>query len=500
MERLAKTKVKWFYLLSGLFILLNSLLVLKEYFWGIYIPVVIIVGLMYIFWLDKLLLFIVFLTPLAINIADKEMGIGISVPTEPLLLGVLLLFFLKTIFNGNFDKNIIKHPVSLALFFSLFWILVTSITSSFPLVSFKFLLARLWFVVPFYFLGIVLFKNVRNITRFNWLYAFALVIVIAYTTIQHSSYGFAEEQGHWVMKPFYNDHTAYGSILAFFLPVFVGYTFNTAKSRTYRLYAGFIALILLIALYLSYSRAAWVSIAAIIIVASLIVFKVKMRYILTCLIVLVSAFYAFQSDIMFVLEKNKQDSSENFVEHIKSIYNISSDASNLERINRWQSAFRMFDERPIVGWGPGTYQFNYAPFQRSQDRTIISTNAGDLGNAHSEYIGPLAEQGVLGLVTTLILMVTVLYTGIKVYQKAKNKEIKLYSLVAVLSLVTYFVHGLLNNFLDTDKASIPFWGFFAMIVAMDLYHKDKEEIPIEKSVDDRLDIDTSETETSKLTE
>jgi len=203
---------------------------------------------------------------------------------------------------------------------------------------------------------------------------------------------------------------------------------------------------------------------------------------------------------MFVLEKNKQDSSENFVEHIKSIYNISSDASNLERINRWQSAFRMFDERPIVGWGPGTYQFNYAPFQRSQDRTIISTNAGDLGNAHSEYIGPLAEQGVLGLVTTLILMVTVLYTGIKVYQKAKNKEIKLYSLVAVLSLVTYFVHGLLNNFLDTDKASIPFWGFFAMIVAMDLYHKDKEEIPIEKSVDDRLDIDTSETETSKLTE
>jgi O-antigen ligase len=189
------------------------------------------------------------------------------------------------------------------------------------------------------------------------------------------------------------------------------------------------------------------------------------------------SFYTFQNEILHVLEKNKQDSSENFVEHVKSIYNISSDPSNLERINRWQSAFRMFDERPLFGWGPGTYQFVYAPFQRSQERTVISTNAGDLGNAHSEYIGPLAEQGIIGLASIFFLVITVLYTGIKVYQKAKSKEIKLYSLVTVLALITYFVHGVLNNFLDTDKASIPFWGFFAMIVAMDLYHKDVREKP-----------------------
>jgi O-antigen ligase len=480
---LTKIKVKWFYLLSGLFILLNSLLIVKEYYIGIFIPVLIIVGLMYIFWLDKLLLFIVFLTPLAINIADQELGIGVSIPTEPLLVGILLLFFLKTIFNGNYDRKILTHPVSWVIYISLFWILITSITSELPLVSFKFLLARLWFVVPFYFLGIALFKNAKNITHFNWLYVSALAIVIIYSTAQHSIYGFAEKQGHWVMKPFYNDHTAYGGILAFFVPVFVGYTFNKSRSKTYRVYAAILSGLLVMALYLSYSRAAWVSIAAIIIVALLIVFKIKLRWVLTAVIVLVSSFYVFQTEILHVLEKNKQDSSENVVEHIQSIYNISSDASNLERINRWQSAFRMFDERPFFGWGPGTYQFIYAPFQRSQERTIISTNAGDLGNAHSEYIGPLSEQGFPGLIIVLGLMVVILITGIRVFHQAKNKEIKLYSLITVLALCTYFVHGLLNNFLDTDKASIPFWGFFAMIVAMDLYHKDKEEIYPEKEVD-----------------
>lgn len=479
-------KIKWFYLLSGLFLLLNSLFLVKELYWGFLIPLAIIIGLMYIFWLDKLMLLIVFATPLSVNIADSELGIGISLPSEPLMVGVMLLFILKTLFNGRYDTKILKHPVTIVILINLLWLLITSITSEIPLVSFKFLAARLWFIIPFYFLGIALFKDVKNITRFNWLYVAALVIVVIYTTYLHSAYGFAEKQGHWVMKPFYNDHTAYGGILAFFLPVFVGYAMNAAKSKTYRFYAFIVVAILLGALYLSYSRAAWVSVVVALMVMVLIVYKIKFRWILAAVLIFVGSFYAFQDQILYSLEKNKQDSSANFVEHVQSIYNISSDASNLERINRWQSAFRMFGERPLVGWGPGTYQFIYAPFQRSKERTIISTNAGDMGNAHSEYIGPLSEQGVLGLLSILSLIVVILITGIRVYRNAKNKEIRLISLLSVLALVTYFIHGLLNNFLDTDKASVPFWGFFAIIVALDLYHKDK--ITIEEPVSDDVEM------------
>ncbi len=469
-------KIKWFYILSGIFILLNTVLVVKEIYLGIAVPLLFVIALMYLFWLDKLLLLIVFVTPLAINISDSELGIGISIPSEPLMVGVLILFVLKTLFNGQYDKKILSHPVTIAVFFSLSWLLITSITSSMPLVSFKFLAARLWFIVPFYFLGILLFKDVKNISRFKWLYAAALIIVIIYTTIHHSSYGFAERQGHWVMKPFYNDHTAYGAILAFFVPVFVGFMFNYERSRTYRFYAGVVSLILILALYLSFSRAAWVSVAAAIGVAVLVVYRIKFRWIAIVLIAAIASFYTFKTEILYVLEKNKQDSSANFIEHVQSIYNISSDASNLERINRWQSAIRMFGERPVFGWGPGTYQFVYAPFQRSKERTIISTNAGDLGNAHSEYIGPLSEQGVPGLISIIWIASAALITGIRVYRNARNREIRLYSLVSVLALVTYFIHGFLNNFLDTDKASVPFWGFIAMIVAMDLYHKDSVEV------------------------
>ena len=141
------------------------------------------------------------------------------------------------------------------------------------------------------------------------------------------------------------------------------------------------------------------------------------KWILTTLILVIGLFFAFQQQIIDRLEKNKQDSSANFVEHVKSIANIRTDASNLERINRWQAALRLYKERPIVGWGPGTYQFIYAPYQLSKEKTIISTNAGDKGNAHSEYIGPLAERGLLGTILIVLIFSFSIYYGFRVFRQ-----------------------------------------------------------------------------------
>jgi putative inorganic carbon (HCO3(-)) transporter len=37
--------------------------------------------------------------------------------------------------------------------------------------------------------------------------------------------------------------------------------------------------------------------------------------------------------------------------------------------------------------------------------------------------------------------------------------------------MTYWTHGFLNNFLDMDKASLPVWGFTALIVYFDQYRQ-----------------------------
>jgi len=79
------------------------------------------------------------------------------------------------------------------------------------------------------------------------------------------------------------------------------------------------------------------------------------------------------------------------------------------------------------------------------------------------------------MLSLLIIVITTIITGIRVHMKARSRSVKFFSLGILIGLMTYYIHGVLNNFLDTDKASALFWGFTAMLVAMDVYHVEREE-------------------------
>ncbi len=206
---------------------------------------------------------------------------------------------------------------------------------------------------------------------------------------------------------------------------------------------------------------------------ALIRLKISLRLFLGGMVLVLGGLWATQDQWMRIFTKNDTVSSDNFSEHVQSVSNVSTDASNLERINRWMSALRMFEARPHTGWGAGTYQFQYAPFQHSAEMTIISTNEGNMGNAHSEYIGPLAEQGWPGLLFVVVLLWALFRTGFRVVHALPDGQDRSLALMALLGLVTYFVHGVLNNFLDMDKAAVLVWGSAALLVYLDLSLKEK---------------------------
>ncbi len=467
----------WGILIS--FIALNSIMLALEIYYIPLLPAVLLFLTLAIVAADKYLLVIVFFVPVSVPLSRLVEGLSIDMylPTEPLLAGLLLLYMLKYLMADRIDLKVLRHPVTLAIYFHLGWLFITCLTSTDLILSFKMLVSRLWFIVGFYLLATQLFRQEKRMHTYVWLIVISFTGVIIYALFNHMQYGLDNQvMAHRVASPFYKDHTSYGASLGFLLPVLAG-LFLLIKRENINSRSLMVLLILLyvFATVVSYTRATWLSILASIGFWAILKLKIRFEIVLVGAAILVGLFFSVRTEMMIQLEQNRVESSGEFSDHVQSISNITTDQSNLERLNRWSCALRMWQDKPFFGFGPGTYQFEYGRYQRSYEKTRISTDFGTMGTAHSEYFGPLAETGVFGLLSILLVIGTTLYTGIRVYLTSKKRSIRIFSLAVLVGLVSYYLHGLLNNFLDTDKISVLFWGFTAMLVAMDIYHRDLPE-------------------------
>ncbi len=460
----------WFWPLALAVVVLNSYLIYTDQWLFSLTPFALIIGFLALFRFDFAVMVIALCAPLSFNIEYITDGkIGLFIPTEPLLAMCLVLIIAKQIFRPFIDKAILNHPISWAIYAYLFWIAMTTITSTDVLVSFKYLVVRLWFLVPVLIFGAHLFLKKENIRLFFWLYALGMSAVILYTLVNHSLYGFGEKEGHWVMWPFFKDHTGYGAMVAFTIPILIGFYYSKKHSLLTQIAVVGLIILAFVGVYFSYTRAAWLSLFAAAGVWALIKFKIPFKYLAGLGIVVLLGVALNWDKINMEMARNKSEhTTEQFGERLESATNVTTDASNLERINRWTAAWNMALARPVFGFGPGTYAMEYAPYQNPENYTIISTNFGNMGNAHSEYLGPMSEMGFPGLIIMLVLVALIFYKGITLYIRHPEGEYKTILLSLILALVTYFVHGFLNNYLDTDKAAVPIWGAVAAIIALEI--------------------------------
>ena len=75
----------------------------------------------------------------------------------------------------------------------------------------------------------------------------------------------------------------------------------------------------------------------------------------------------------------------------------------------------------------------------------------------------------IALIIFILLIAIVSQTSANYIKRTAIRSNRILARGALLGLVTYWVHGVLNYFLDTEKASVPFWGFIAILVALQIY-------------------------------
>lgn len=452
------------------------------------IPFGLITGMIFLFFRKFLFAFLCFTLPYSHETRFSTINFNISFPGET-LIGLLAIWGTYCIvFKGKEERKIWSHPITWIIL--VYWAVsgMTSMTSSMKGVSIKSFVLLTAYLVVFYYLLVrfILRKEIKPLQPYTW-YSVLLFFLVIYITYIHSLFGFDKSTAAFVAKPYFSDHTIYGACLAFVMPFTFGLYWH--HSRLNVQYANKIfwlvcTLLFAVAVYFSHSRATWMSLFA----AAVFYFVLKIRLsfssFLTIGIIAVIIGTLFIKEISPLLFQNKHDSkakNADIEDQVKSVTNMKNDVSNAERVNRWLCAWRMFKDKPLTGYGPGTYQYKYLPFQKSSEMTVISVHSaspnhaqGFGGTAHSEYLLALSELGLAGGLAVFIMIFVVLRTGMNLYYFSSDIETRHTAMIITLCMITYFVHGFFNNFLNTDKSGFLFWSGCAILVALDIKEKNRK--------------------------
>ena len=270
-------------------------------------------------------------------------------------------------------------------------------------VSVKFSFVNILYISVFFvFLARHLRKNSGLFGQLLVLYGAGMIVVALWGFYRLWQWDFNPAVMRGIFHPFYNDHTIFGASAAVLAAVFFVSGFDKTH-LTNRLLLWLLSIVFLSLVIFSTSRGAILSVLFTILVVAMMYARLRVMHMFFILIILAGFALVFQGSIENRLNRVNSlsyDVHADFLERKESVANITTDVSNLERINRWVSAISMFREKPLTGFGPGTYQFAYIPFQQPQFMNRISvTNPyeppeGSGGTAHSEYLLAMSEMGI----------------------------------------------------------------------------------------------------------
>jgi O-antigen ligase len=427
---------------------------------------------------EQFLMLLAAMIPISVVFRDLGGGVGAALPGEFFLLvafaGISLLLLSG---RWKFQKAFVFHPLSLLIGLQMLWAAISTLESSHTTVSFKFLLSRIIYILVFYFAIGHLSLESSKAYQFLRNYILGFLPIIVYSIVILASMGLSRKYSPIMSQPFYDDHTLFGVCLTWVLPM-SWWLWKEKKLFPEQLAWlkkwHWLGLALVLAgIWLSFSRAAWISLPLMGGFLILLRLRVRFHWILGILLLASTIGFVQRDAIVEKMMQNENVSGEDVLSTAASVTNLSSDDSNLERLNRWSCAIRMWEERPFLGFGPGTYERMYGPFQMLSERTRISTNNGDRGDAHSEYLGALSEQGLPGMLLIGAVFLASMALAMKIIYQTSDTRVKGMTTAILLGLLSFFFHGIVNDFLDIDKAATLFWSMLGMLVAFDLGLKSK---------------------------
>lgn len=201
-----------------------------------------------------------------------------------------------------------------------------------------------------------------------------------------------------------------------------------------------------LALFLTYSRGAWMAFVACLLFLSISLKRWKPVVVVALL-------------TMAILV-SLQITGRLWTGKIEKLSHLAQDDSLLERFRMWRGSVLSLQDHPLLGVGPRNFK-NLDP-----ERYGLPTDPRGraYNHAHNLFFTVMVERGLLGLLSLLALLTCYAYEGIKRHRRLRDDLSKALWHAAMGSFIAIVVAGIFNTTLHSEGAT-AFWSITALMLA-----------------------------------
>lgn len=386
------------------------------------------------FFIEHCILAVAFFLPLSLVMSSVCLGIGTILWLGKMLI-MRRLYVKRTPYDSLIVLLVLLGAVSI-------W---SSPDRGFSFYNYYHLMGR---YVLIYYLVINNMHSLDQMKRLIWTVLSSALVVTLYGFYQYI-YGVNISAAEWVDGDQFPDLKVRvfstlenPNLLAGFLMVIMamasGLALHTAQKKS-KLILFALVVTLGICLVLTYSRGAWLSILAVIIVYGFLYNRKIFWFLLIVPFVLLIA-------------------KDALVERILSIANPTDTSSTL-RLALWESTAAMIMDKPLLGIGWGAYWMVYPEYD-----FFLQDSGAKIFHAHNMYLNIAAEIGIPGLLVFLTLMIGHIRKGLFVMRHNNNRWITGLMLGIVAALLGLAVNGFTDYVMFNIQMSMLFWLLNACII------------------------------------
>jgi O-antigen ligase len=421
---------------------------------------------------------LLFTIPFSIQINFAGDTASITLPDQPIMwlfLGVFALVWAKD--PKRTPEWFWRDNLTLIIVLQFAWTAVAVIFSKMLFFSVKFLLAKTWLLVCFYFIPVWIFSEKKDFVRAFFLLLVPMLATILVILMHHAMLGFKFNMVQKSMTGLYYNHVDYSTVISMFIPLLlISWPLTKGRSPLLRISLAFIIIIFLVATYFAYARAAELGLVFAIVVALAIRFRlvnVIMPVFYGLLVMLVCYMVPNNKYLDYRPDYNNTYMHKTFADHILSTLK-GRDMSSMERVYRWIAAVRMSTDRPITGYGPRAFYYYYKPYAVTPFRTYVSRNP-EQSTTHNYFLYMLVEQGWPAMILYAILIYAIFAKAQRIYHRFKDKFYRLVTLGLAMTLAVGFINNFFSELIETHKVAALFFIPLALLAILD--HKSKSPTP-----------------------